>query len=84
MSNDQVWKIISFSVQTAQKINSRFFQAGKGSHFFHTLRICRNTDRGAVGLERVETAFPHLFARVTLREDLDFSFQFLRGAPGAA
>jgi len=32
----------------------------------------------------VATMFPHLFALVTLLEDLDFSFQFLRVAPGAA
>jgi len=39
-----------------------------------------------VGWERVDTMFPHLFALVTLLEDLDldFSFQFLRVAPGAA
>jgi len=28
--------------------------------------------------------FPQLFALVTLLEELDFSFQFLRVAPGAA
>jgi len=33
-----------------------------------------------VGWERVAT----FFALVTLLEDLDFSFQFLRVAPGAA
>jgi len=32
----------------------------------------------------VGTAFPHLFALVALLENLDFSFQFLRVAPGAA
>jgi len=32
----------------------------------------------------VGMAFPHLFALVTLHEDLDFSFQFLRVALGAA
>jgi len=31
----------------------------------------------------VGTAFPHLFAIVTLLEDLDFSFQFPRAALGA-
>jgi len=28
-------------------------------------------------------AFPHFFALVTLLEDIYFSFQFLRVAPGA-
>jgi len=32
----------------------------------------------------VGTAFSHLFALVTLLENLDFSFQFLRVAPEAA
>jgi len=36
------------------------------------------------GCSGVGTAFPHLFALVTLLEDLDFSFQFRRVAPGAA
>jgi len=30
------------------------------------------------------TTFPQLFALVTLLEDLDFSYQFLRVVPGAA
>jgi len=32
----------------------------------------------------VGTAFPYIFALETLLEDLDFSFQFLRVAPGVA
>jgi len=40
--------------------------------------------RGVVGWERVGRAFPHLFSLETLLEDLDFSFQFLHVAPGAA
>jgi len=36
------------------------------------------------GCSGVGKAFLHLFALVTLLEDLDFSFQFLRVAPGAA
>jgi len=32
----------------------------------------------------VGTAFPHHFALVTLFEDLHFSFQFVRVAPGEA
>jgi len=32
----------------------------------------------------VGTAFPHFFALVTLLEELDFSFRFLRVAPEAA
>ena len=35
------------------------------------------------GCSEVGTVFPHLCALVTLLEDLDFSFQFLRVAPGA-
>jgi len=31
----------------------------------------------------VGTAFPHIFAHRTLLDDLNFSFQFLRVAPGA-
>jgi len=34
--------------------------------------------------ERVVATFPQLFTLVTLLEKLDFSFQFLRVAPGAA
>jgi len=41
-------------------------------------------NQGVVGWERVGTGFPHLFALETLLEDLDFSFQFLHVAPGAA
>jgi len=36
------------------------------------------------GCSGVGTAFPHLFALVTLPEDLDLSFQFLHVAPEAA
>ena len=36
------------------------------------------------GCSGVGTAFSHLSALVKLLEDLDFSFQFLRVAPGAA
>jgi len=36
------------------------------------------------GVQCVGTVLPRLFALLTLLDDLDFSFQFLRVAPGAA
>ena len=43
--------------------------------------VCCTIQPGCSG---VGTAFPHLSALETLLEDLDFSFQFLHVAPGAA
>jgi len=37
-----------------------------------------------MGWQHMGTTFPQLFAQVTLLEDFDFSFQFLRVAPGTA
>ena len=36
------------------------------------------------GCSGMGTTFPQLFALITLLEDLDFSFQFLRAARGTA
>jgi len=42
------------------------------------------SDLLAGGSAGARTIFPHLFAPVTLLEDLYFSFQFLRVEPGEA
>jgi len=45
---------------------------------------CLASDLLAGGSAGVRATFPHLFALVTLVEDLHFSFQFLRKEPGEA